>query len=191
MNLPNQLTLLRIVLSFVLIGCMLMPGIGFKTAAVVVFALAALTDLLDGKLAREKGLITDFGILMDPIADKVLVLGSFMALIQLDIVPAWMVVLIAMREFLLTGIRLVALNRGQVLAAERSGKNKTVMQMVTIALALIYLALRETGWGVSSGAESIRMIRSGLDLFVWLTMILTITSGISFFWNNRKVILSF
>lgn len=191
MNLPNQLTLLRIVLSFVLIACMLLPGLGFKTAAVVVFTLAALTDLLDGKLARAKGLVTDFGILMDPIADKVLVLGSFMALIQLDIVPAWMVVLIAMREFLLTGIRLVALNRGRVLAAERSGKNKTVMQMVTIALALIYLALRETGWGTSAGTDAVGLLRNGLDGFIWLTMILTITSGISFFWNNRKVILSF
>jgi CDP-diacylglycerol--glycerol-3-phosphate 3-phosphatidyltransferase len=184
MNLPNRLTLLRIVLSFVLIGFMLLPGLGFKTAAVVVFALAALTDLFDGKLAREKGLITDFGILMDPIADKVLVLGSFMALIQLDIVSAWIVVLIATREFLLTSIRLLALKRGQVLAAEKSGKHKTVMQMVTIALALIYLALRETAW-------SVEMLRSVLDFFVWLTMILTMTSGISFFWNNRKVILSF
>ncbi len=191
MNIPNQLTLLRIVLSFVLIACLLLSGLNFKIAAVVVFALAALTDLWDGKLAREKGLVTDFGILMDPIADKVLVLGSFVALIQLAIVPAWMVVIIATREFLITGVRLFAMGRGQVLAAERSGKHKTVTQMAAIALALIYLVLRETAWGVSVGAIWVHRTQIFLNGIMWVTVASTLISGFDFFWKNRKVILSF
>lgn len=190
MNLPNQLTLLRIGLSFLLIVFLLLPGFWPKLAAAAVFAAASLTDLWDGRLARRRKLVTDFGVLMDPIADKILVLAAFMAFVQLDIAPAWMVVLIATREFLITGLRLFALGKGQVLPAEAAGKHKTVSQMVAISLILIFLAAREA---VSSNPDAARWIAAGRTGIWWLmliTVILTLTSGISFLWKHRRMILT-
>jgi len=190
LNLPNRLTLLRIVLSFVLIVCLLIPGVAAKIAAVIVFAVAALTDLWDGWLARRGGLITDFGILMDPIADKILVLGAFVSFVQLELVPAWMVVLIATREFLITGLRLFALGKGHVLPAEAAGKNKTVSQMVAISLTLLFLIAREFVAARPDGAQWIQWGGQGVWWLVLLTVVLTMTSGISFLWKHRKLILT-
>ena len=190
MNLPNQLTLLRIALSFFLILLLLAPGLGPKLAAVIIFALASLTDLWDGRLARAKNLVTDFGILMDPIADKILVLSAFVAFVQLNVVPAWMVVLIAAREFLVTGLRLFALGRGQVLPAEAAGKHKTVSQMVSISLILLFLVAREA---ISIRPDEVQWIALGEAGIWWLMLLtvgLTLTSGISFLWKHRRLILS-
>ena len=186
MNLPNKLTLLRIVLSFVLIVCLLSPGFPAKLAAIAVFAAAALTDLIDGRLARRWGAVTDFGVLMDPVADKVLVLSAFVSFVQLNLVPAWMVVLIAAREFLVTGFRLFALGKGQVLAAESAGKQKTVSQMAAISLSLIYLAAAER----FRSAEWLSQGRAAVWVLVLLTVGLTLSSGLSFFWRNRRIILN-
>lgn len=189
MNLPNRLTLLRIALSFVLILVLLVPGLAAKIAALLVFAAAALTDLWDGRIARRQKIVTDFGVLMDPIADKVLVLSAFVAFVQLQVVAAWMVVLIATREFLVTGLRLFALGKGQVLPAEAAGKHKTVSQMVAISLTLLYLVARET---VHTGPAAEWWVRFGplaIDVLMLLTVALTLTSGISFLWRNRRVIL--
>jgi CDP-diacylglycerol--glycerol-3-phosphate 3-phosphatidyltransferase len=187
-NLPNQLTLLRIALSFFLILFLLSPGFPAKLAAVFVFTIASLTDLWDGRLARARGLVTDFGILMDPIADKILVLAAFVAFVQLNVVPAWMVVSIATREFLVTGLRLFALGRGQVLPAEAAGKHKTVSQIVAISLILIFLVVRE-GFGASPGGPSwVTWAEPGIWWLMLLTVILTLTSGISFFWKHRRLI---
>ena len=190
MNLPNQLTLLRIALSFALIVFLLTPGFVPKLAALVAFVLACLTDLWDGRLARRTGQVTDFGILMDPIADKILVLAAFLAFVQLRLVPAWMVVLIAVREFLITGLRLFALGKGQVLPAEAAGKHKTVSQMVAISVTLLFLVLQS---GVGPGAGGLAWVRwgeAGIWLLMLLTVVLTLTSGISFVWKHRKLILS-
>ncbi len=190
MNLPNQLTLLRIVLSFVLILCLLTAGFAAKLAAVVVFAAASFTDLLDGRLARRWGTVTDFGVLMDPIADKVLVLSAYISFVQLHLVPAWMVVLVAGREFLVTGFRLFALGKGQVLAAETAGKHKTVSQVAAISIGLIYLVLAEK-FSAHPGAE-VWLYRGliGVWSLILITVILTLTSGLSFFWRNRRIILN-
>lgn len=188
MNLPNQLTLLRIALSFLLIPVLLVPGFAAKLAALLIFVAASLTDLWDGRLARKRKLITDFGILMDPIADKILVLSAFLAFVQLNLAPAWMVVLIAGREFLITGIRLFALGHGQVLPAEASGKHKTVSQMVAISLTLLFLVVREGVAIRSADAQWIETGERGIWFLMLLTMILTVTSGISFFWRHRKLI---
>ena len=190
MNLPNQLTLLRIALSFLLIIFLLIPGFGPKLAALIIFAAASLTDLWDGKLARRRKLVTDFGVLMDPIADKILVLAAFVAFVQINVAPAWMVVLIATREFLITGLRLFALGKGHVLPAEAAGKHKTVSQMVAISLVLIFLAGREA---VSGKADAVRWIAAGQTGIWWLmllTVVLTLTSGISFLWKHRRIILT-
>ena len=191
MNLPNQLTLSRIILSFAIILFLLTPGVPAKGAALALFILACLTDWWDGRLARRRGLVTDFGILMDPIADKVLVLSCFVAFVQLGVVPAWMVVAIATREFLVTGLRLFALGKGQVLPAEAAGKHKTVSQMVAIFVTLIVLVVRE---GLA-GTEATGALWMGrMEAVIWglamLTVVLTLTSGVSFLWRHRRLILN-
>ena len=190
MNLPNQLTLLRILLSFLLILFLLTPGFWPKLLAIVVFAVASLTDLWDGRLARRWKRVTDFGILMDPIADKILVLSAFLAFVQLNVAPAWMVVLIATREFLITGLRLFALGQGHLLPAEAAGKHKTVSQIVAISFTLLFLLGRES---ITAHPENARWIAAGQRGIWWLmllTVVLTLTSGVSFFWRHRKLILS-
>ena len=175
-------------MSFLLIALLWAPGLAAKIAAIFVFAAAALTDLWDGKLARAKGQVSDFGVLMDPIADKILVLSAFVSFVALSVAPAWMVVLMAAREFLVTGLRFFALGKGQVLPAEAAGKHKTASQMVAISLTLLYLAAREAG-GPSSALWAAR----GESAIWWLllvTVVLTLTSGISFLWKHRRVILS-
>ena len=169
---------------------LLTPGFASKLAAIGVFTIASLTDLWDGRLARSKNLVTDFGILMDPIADKVLVLSAFLAFVQLNVVPAWMVVLIAAREFLITGLRLFALGRGHVLPAEAAGKHKTVSQIVAISLILLFLAAREKLTVQPEGFSSLAWGRAGIGILMGITVLLTMTSGISFLWKHRKLILS-
>lgn len=188
MNLPNQLTLLRIFLSFVMIFFLLLPGLLAKGAALAVFVLASLTDWWDGRLARRRGLISDFGVLMDPIADKVLVLSAFVAFVQLQVVPGWMVVLIAMREFLITGLRLFALGKGHVLPAEAAGKHKTVSQMVAISFTLLYLVAREWAQRQGSTPGWLAQGPAFVELFIGITVVLTLTSGISFLWHNRRLL---
>lgn len=185
MNLPNLLTLARMVLSLLLVFLLLQPGPAAKIAALAVFTAAALTDWWDGRIARSRGLISPFGVLMDPIADKVLVLCAFGAFVRLRVVPGWMVLLIVARELLITGLRMVALAKGKALPAEAAGKIKAAFQMGTISLTLIFLIARDQfpgGW-VPGG-------QSGVHGLMLLTVLLTLSSGVSFLWNNRKRIFS-
>ena len=149
MNLANKLTLGRIlIIPFFLVA--LIPasfglpaawGLWLHPLALVLFFGAALTDYYDGMLARRHGWVSNFGKLMDPLADKILIMAALVGLVELRIFPAWMVVIILAREFLITGLRLVASAQGKVLAADRWGKNKTISQIVTIVAALVYLTL--------------------------------------------------
>ena len=189
MNLPNQLTLLRIALSFVLILFLLAPGFSAKLTALAIFILASLTDLWDGLLARRKGQVTDFGILMDPIADKILVLSAFLAFVQLNVVPAWMVALIATREFLVTGIRIFALGKGHVLPAEAGGKHKTVSQIVAISVTLLFLVIQAAVGSNPRNSNWIYWGEVGIWVLMVTTVVLTLTSGISFMWRHRRLIL--
>lgn len=190
MNLPNRLTLLRIALSFVVIFFLLTPGLIPKAAALAAFTLASLTDWWDGRLARSQGIVTDFGVLMDPIADKILVLSAFCAFVQLRVAPAWMVVAIAAREFIVTGLRLFALGKGQVFPAEAAGKHKTVSQIVAISVTLVVLILRELALRGEGSQEWVLGGERGIWWLMLLTVILTLTSGISFLWRHRKIILN-
>ena len=189
MNLPNRLTLLRILLSLLLIFVLLAPGLGAKVLALAIFVAASLTDLWDGRFARRRGLVTDFGILMDPIADKILVLSAFVAFVQLQVAPAWMVVLIAAREFLVTGVRLFALGKGHLLPAEASGKHKTASQMVAISLTLLFLIVREMVPAASQYAQWVGWGGQAVWGLIFLTVVLTLTSGISFLWRHRNLVL--
>ena len=107
------------------------------TVALVLFVAASITDILDGTIARKRGLITDFGKLMDPLADKILICSAFIAFIELEWMPAWMVIVIVARELAITGLRLLAASKNIVLAAEKQGKNKTITQVVAIIALLV------------------------------------------------------
>jgi CDP-diacylglycerol---glycerol-3-phosphate 3-phosphatidyltransferase len=187
MNLPNRLTVLRLGLTAAFVVC-LTTGVPMgRTLGLAVFALAALTDCLDGAIARRFGLVTDFGKLMDPLADKILTASAFVCLIQPGAVPAWAVIVIIAREFLITGLRLLAGSKGVVLPAERLGKHKTVWQMVTIFFFLTLLALGE--W---PGLLPVDPARVAGDVFgpilIGVTVALTVYSGAAYLWKNRSLI---
>ena len=191
MNLSNKLTLSRIGLTFLMMAFIFLDGVVPKACAFIIFLLACLTDFLDGWCARKRNEISDFGKIMDPVADKVLVLGAFLSFVQLQLVPAWMVVLVIIREFLITGMRLFAIRKGVVLAAESAGKHKTVSQMVTIFVILIFLIIREEAVYSSFWNERFQGgFRSGIFLLMSITVIFTLYSGWSYLWQNRKFIRS-
>src|SRR5277367_3086611 len=155
MNLPNKLTVSRFALTALFLGALFWPTeIPFRnTIALFLFALASFTDFLDGKIARARGLITNFGILMDPLADKILTCSAFIAFVESSHlhpdapvkVAAWMVVIIVARELAITGLRLLAASKNVVLAAENFGKHKTISQIVAIIAFMILHSYLE--WG--------------------------------------------
>ena len=139
MNIANKLTLLRIVLivPFIIILLLGPNSLIYRLIAFVIFSVASLTDFLDGYLARKFNLITNFGKLMDPLADKILVLSSLMVFVELKYVPAWMVIVIIARDFLINGIRSLAASKGNVIPAGNLGKIKTTTQMIAILLIIL------------------------------------------------------
>ena len=191
MNVPNQLTVARLILTFVFVALLSLEGVPFaKTGALLVFSLAAITDFLDGYLARKNNLVTNFGKLMDPLADKVLMCAGLVLLTRLELIPAWMVVVILAREFMVTGLRLLASAEGVVLAAENLGKYKTTIQIVTIIYFLLYLASEEALFrflhpmfdAFYLGPEYLGMVLN------WASLILTLWSGVSYVLKNRKLL---
>ena len=171
MNLPNKLTIFRVILVIPVVALMLN---GYDLWAVAVFIIASLTDLLDGKIARKYNLITDFGKFMDPLADKLLVCAAMICLVEMGRLPAWMVIVIISREFIISGFRLVASDNGVVIAASYWGKFKTTFQMLMIIVLILNLG------GVFD------MI--GLVL-TWIALILTVVSLIDYLVKNKQVIL--
>lgn len=176
MNLPNKLTVLRVLLIpffvwFALVD--LVPGYS-KYIAVLIFVVASLTDLLDGKIARKYHLVTNFGKFMDPLADKLLVCTALICLSASGMVPAWMVIIIISREFIISGFRLVASDNGVVIAASYWGKFKTTFQMLMIIVLLLDLG------GVFDVIGQV---------LTWIALILTVVSLVDYLIKNRHVIL--
>ena len=184
MNLPTRLTLIRILLTFAVMGLLFMAGWIAKAAALVLFLLASLTDWLDGYLARRWNQRSALGALLDPIAGKVLILGTLLAFVQLRLVPAWMELIIILRELLITGVRLFAASRHVILAAAKEGKHKTVSQVIAVIAILVLVLVRELR--VPSGIES--ALESVVLGCLWLTVILTVVSGSSFFRRHKTVL---
>lgn len=140
MNLPNKITVFRACMVPVFLIFMLVPGIpAGKYIAAVIFAVASASDFLDGYLARKNNLVTDFGKFMDPLADKLLVCSAFICFVEFNTVPAWVVILIIGREFIISGFRLVAADNNIVIAANYWGKVKTVVQMIMCVLFIVDL----------------------------------------------------
>ena len=166
MNLPNKLTILRVAMIPL---CLLFALLGFHTAAAGVFALAALTDLLDGHIARKHNMVTNFGKFADPVADKILVLSVMIVLLYQGLFPWWAVCVVAVRELAVDGLRLVAVEQGLVIPAGKLGKFKTNAQIFAVLAALLFLP----GWIVMALAI--------------IMSVLTVISGIQYFYGARSV----
>ena len=189
MNLPNKLTVLRIILTFVFMGFLYTSGIAAKTIALFIFLFASLTDALDGYIAKKNNQITDFGRLMDPIADKILVLAALLAFVERGVVPAWMVVVIIFREVVVTGLRILALTKGKVLPADSGGKRKTVWQLLAITIILLFLIFKEGGaarFKFWSPAVEV-LYKDAIFVIMLVAVLLTLASGITYLMKNREV----
>ena len=172
MNLPNKLTMFRVILIPFFIVFMLVNITSYdKWIALGIFIIASLTDLLDGKIARKYNLVTNFGKFMDPLADKLLVCSALICLVALNKIPAWMVIVIIAREFIISGFRLIAADNGVVIAASYWGKFKTTFQMVMICLMIADIA-------------AISMLTT---VVMWVAVVLTVVSLVDYLVKNKDV----
>ncbi len=193
MNVPNQLTVSRFALTAIFLAVVFAKIPFGETISLAIFIGASLTDYFDGKIARRDKLITNFGILMDPLADKILTCSAFIAFVGLGWVSAWMVVVIVARELAITGLRLLAASKNVVLAAERYGKHKTVSQ-ITAIISILTLA-SYSQWGVAGKAVFGWEVAGEpwvhwLAIFAkWVAVLLTLYSGIVYLWRNRRLYL--
>ncbi|MFC1666714.1 CDP-diacylglycerol--glycerol-3-phosphate 3-phosphatidyltransferase [Candidatus Omnitrophota bacterium] len=183
MNLPNKLTISRIILAGVFILSLFIEGVGAKFVALAVFLIACITDYYDGFIARKNNIITDFGRLMDPIADKILILGGFLAFVEMKIIPAWMVIVIIARELLITGIRILAVSKKKVLSAEMAGKHKTVSQIVAVLSILVFLIIRDSAFTF----RYIEYYHGGIYALMLITVLMTVISGVSYMLKNKYI----
>lgn len=183
MNLPNLLTLSRIPLMFVIVWLMRETFAGAATAAFVLFVVAGITDWLDGYYARKLKQVSNFGILMDALTDKILMLGLMVALVAEGTVQIFLVLLILGREFMITGLRLVAATKGVVMAAESAGKQKTVTQIIAVGGFLLAVVFTRdlSGWGVGYSEEIGYYVEWIGRVFFWLCVVMTLYSGAKYF----------
>ena len=217
MNLPNKLTTSRFLITFIFVVLMLWDSLPYNTSwAALLFFIGGMTDILDGYLARKQGLQTDFGALMDPLADKILVCAGFILLVGMKmnpqtqlgsyqlpealaapgkelLMPAWMVIVIVARELAITGLRLLAANKQVVLPAENIGKRKTNLQFVAIISMLVIISY--PGWG-EGWVKFFGVEVAGWPWSIWFTVIatwgavgLTLGSGVHYLWVNRDLYL--
>src|SRR6266571_2645900 len=187
MNLPNKLTISRFALTLAFLAVMFSQIRYHETLALALFSAASLTDYFDGRIARRDNLITNFGVLMDPLADKILTCSAFIALVERNRVEAWMVVVIVARELAITGLRLLAASKQLVLAAEGYGKHKTVSQMVAIIALLVLESYDEWGHWAQVGLKPWVPWFAAVSL--WVTVALTFSSGALYLWRNRDLYL--
>ena len=187
MNLPNQLTLWRLVLVVPFVWLLSVDWHWSKTIALVLFLLASFTDYADGYIARRYRLVTVFGQLMDPLVDKIMIVSAFICLVASRDLPAWAVIIIVSREFLVTGLRLIAISRGRTLPAERLGKHKTVWQMVTVIYYLLLKSIGEASW-VRLSPTSEKVASAIGTVVLSIAVVLTLFSGVSYLAKNRDLV---
>ena len=177
MNLPNKITMARIIMIPFFIIALLVNFPVHEPIAVVIFIVASASDAVDGHLARSRNLITDFGKFMDPLADKLLTCSAFICLVELQMIPSWVVIIIIAREFAITGLRTLAASDGIVIAASKWGKAKTISQMIAI------IALLLVNWPVMAFPA---LLLFG-NIMVYVALALTLISGIDYFRLNKGV----
>ena len=174
MNLPNKLTILRVILIPFFVFFLISPffdGYG-NYIALAIFIIASLTDMADGKIARKYNLVTNFGKFMDPLADKLLVCSAMICLVDLKLIPVWVVLIIIAREFIISGFRLVASDNGIVIAASYWGKFKTTFQMIAVVLLIV-------------GIPALSMVTTAV---VWIALVLTVISLVDYIAKNVNVL---
>ena len=194
MNLPNKLTLSRLILTGVFVVCFYVPWENTASLALIVFGIASITDYFDGKIARARGIVTNFGKLFDPLADKILIAAAFILLAadksipEASRMPAWIAIVILAREFFVTGIRLVAAGQGVVLAAEKLGKHKMLWQILTVIYFMMRQASTEPIFGFMRPAFTANPAAELIvaSVVVYFTTLLTLVSGFIYFWKNRQ-----
>ena len=193
MNLPNKLTISRFILTIAFLGVMFSQVRFHQTIALALFIAGGVSDFLDGYIARRDKLITNFGILMDPLADKIMVCSAFIAFVGLKLMPAWMVVIVVARELAITGLRLLAVSKQVVLAAEGYGKHKTISQIVAIISILVGISYKQ--WGAVGDSVFGQQIWGApwlswfTQIAIWAAVALTFISGWLYLWRNRALYL--
>lgn len=183
MNRPNKLTIFRVILIVPFVIVLLGGDAGWfgddllipEIAALAIFIIASLTDMIDGKIARKYNLITNFGKFMDPLADKLLVSSALIALVAMERIPAWVVIIIISREFIISGFRLVAADNQVVIAASYWGKFKTAFQMVMVCMMIVDLSDLWPWFGIAT------------DVVMWIALVLTVVSLVDYLIKNRAV----
>ncbi|WP_297518833.1 CDP-diacylglycerol--glycerol-3-phosphate 3-phosphatidyltransferase [uncultured Clostridium sp.] len=192
MNLANKLTVIRVIFVPIFLLCMSTNIIPYGTfIATIIFILASITDKLDGYIARSRNQVTNFGKFMDPLADKLLVTAALITLVGVNIIPAWITVVIISREFAVSGLRSIAAAEGHVIAASNWGKIKTVFQMVAIVLLLIVANIATTPFIadiINSSSILINFFTYVPNIILYIALIITIISGIDYFVKNKSVI---
>jgi len=188
MNWANRITLSRLALTVLFVVSLNSSWHYARTTALVIFLIAGLTDFIDGEIARRYGVITSFGKLMDPLVDKIMVAAAFISLVPLKAVPAWAATTVVARDFLITGLRLMASAKGRILPAESLGKQKTSWQMITIIFFLALLSIVELHYASETSTWWMRAWGEAGPVLVWITVALTIYSGLGFTWRNRELI---
>ena len=176
MNLPNKLTLFRVILIPFFVAFLLInpASATFRLIAVAIFIVASLTDMLDGKIARKYNLVTNFGKFMDPLADKLLVCSAMICLVATEQLPAWIVIIIVAREFIISGFRLIAVENGVVIAANYWGKFKTVFQMIMIIVLVVNFDFAV--WYILG------------QILIWISLALTVISLVVYIAQNKEVL---
>ena len=189
MNTPNKLTVLRVILSPIFLAVLMIEFPFHYLIAGLIFGFAALTDLLDGRIARSQGLITNFGKFLDPLADKMLTTAALLGFLASGHIDVWAVMLVLAREFMVTSIRLIAAKDGVVVAASLAGKTKTVAQYVSVLFMIAVLEV--SSWratllsGVSVPSEFFSWMLLAGQVFIWFSVVLTVYSGIEYVWGLR------
>lgn len=194
MNVPNQLTVARIVMIFIFLflsnvnaNSWISETVSYTchVSAYVLAILAGITDILDGYIARKYNMVTDFGRLIDPLADKIFIAATFIMLVEITIVPAWVAVVVISREFLVTGLRMLAINKGKVIPADKWGKLKTFLQM-------LMLLIGGASWirlipDLSSKTEGLFLIKIIWNVALWGIVVITVYSGAGYFYKHRSL----
>ena len=188
MNWANRLTLGRLALTILFVAALNSSWQYGRTAALLIFLIAGVTDFIDGEIARRYGIITNFGKLMDPLVDKIMMAAAFISLVPLKVIPAWAATTVVARDFLITGLRLMASAKGQVLPAERLGKQKTSWQITTVIFFLALFSANELRYADDRATWWLRARDEAGPVLVWTMVALTVYSGLGYTWRHRDII---
>ncbi|MDQ6913556.1 MAG: CDP-diacylglycerol--glycerol-3-phosphate 3-phosphatidyltransferase [Verrucomicrobiota bacterium] len=188
MNWANRLTLSRLGLTICFVFALNSRWQFGRTLALVLFIVAGITDFFDGEIARRYRFVTNFGKLMDPLVDKIMMAAAFISLVPLRAIPAWAATIFVARDFLITGLRLLASAQGHVLPAETLGKHKTSWQIVTVLFFLVLLSAQELRYVDDETLWWLRAWKDGGRALVFITVALTLYSGLGYAWRHRAIV---